>query len=117
MPARGLARAVKSAGTKVRGAPLRAAGSGSRRCSAPPAKVREAMMDHVVVAVGIGMVLVFGTGVMLGIIVMVAAAVRREDRQNTLTGQPPDSGARGVRRLIRLGLRDIAVPDARREHR
>jgi hypothetical protein len=75
------------------------------------------MMDHIVVAVGIGMALVFGTGVMLGIIVMVAAAVRREDRQNTLTGQPPDSGARGVRRLIRLGLRDIAVPDAQREHR
>ena len=74
-------------------------------------------MDHVVVTVGIGMALVFGTGVMLGIIVMVAAAIRREDRRNTLTGQPPDSGARGVRRLIRVGLRDIAVPDAQRERR
>ena len=67
-------------------------------------------MDHIVVAMGIGMALVFDMGVMLGIIVMISMAVRREDRSYTLTGRPPDVGARGVRRLTRLGLRDIIIP-------
>jgi hypothetical protein len=68
------------------------------------------MMDHIVVAVGIGMALAFDTGVMLGIIVMITIAVRREDRWYTLTGSPPDVGARGVRKLTGLGLRDIIIP-------
>jgi hypothetical protein len=68
------------------------------------------MMDHIVVAMGIGMALVFDLGVMLGIIVMISIAVRREDRWYTLTGSPPDVAARGVRRLTRLGLRDIIIP-------
>jgi hypothetical protein len=41
---------------------------------------------------------------------MIAMAIRREDSRYTLTGQPPDFAARGVRRLIRVGLRDIIVP-------
>jgi len=72
--------------------------------------VLEAMMDHIVVAMGIGMALVFDLGVMLGIIVMISIAIRREDRWYTLTGAPPDVAARGVRRLTRLGLRDIIIP-------
>ena len=68
-------------------------------------------MDRIMVAVAIGMGLVYGTGVMLGIIAMIAMAVRREDRHYTLTGQPPDVAARGVRRLARVGLRDIMPPD------
>jgi hypothetical protein len=67
-------------------------------------------MDHIVVAMGIGMALVFDLGVMLGIIVMISIAVRREDRWYTLTGSPPDVAARGVRRFTRLGLRDIIIP-------
>ncbi len=70
------------------------------------------MMEHIVVAVGIGMALAFGAGVVLGIMMMVSMAVRREDRRYTLTGPPPDVVARGVRRLTRLGLRDIIPPEA-----
>jgi hypothetical protein len=68
-------------------------------------------MDRIVVAVAIGMGLVFGTGMMVGIFAMIAMAVRREDRRYTLTGQPPDVAARGVRRLTAVGLRDIIPPD------
>jgi hypothetical protein len=75
------------------------------------------MVDHIVVAVGIAMAVVFGTGVVLGIILMIAVAIRREDSRYTLTGQPPDIAARGVRRLIRVGLRDIIVPANRRGQR
>ena len=68
-------------------------------------------MDRIMVAVAIGMGLVFGTGMMVGIVAMIAMAVRREDRRYTLTGQPPDVAARGVRRLTAVGLRDIISPD------
>ncbi|MFI5067595.1 MAG: hypothetical protein ACHP9Z_26940 [Streptosporangiales bacterium] len=64
------------------------------------------------VAVGIGMALVFVIGVVLGIVVMISRGVRREDRRHTLTGPPRDAAARGVRRLTRLGLRDIIPPKA-----
>jgi hypothetical protein len=75
------------------------------------------MMDHIVVAVGIGMALVFDIGVIFGIIVMTSMAIRREDRCYTLTGLPPDVVARGVRRLSRVGLRDIIPPEDRRGQR
>jgi len=64
-------------------------------------------MDRIMVAVAIGMALVFGTGVLVGVIAMVAMAIRREDKLGTLTRQPPDVLARGARRLNGLGLRDI----------
>lgn len=69
-------------------------------------------MDRIVVAVGIGMGLVFCIGVMVGVMVMISMAVRREDKRDTLTGPPPDAAARGVRRLTGLGLRDIIPPGA-----
>jgi hypothetical protein len=75
------------------------------------------MMDRIAVDVGIAMAIVFGAGVVLGITAMIAMAIRREDRRYTLTGQPPDVAARGVRRLIRVGLRDIIAPDDGREQR
>jgi hypothetical protein len=68
-------------------------------------------MDRIVVAVAIGMGLVFGTGMMVGIVAMIAMAVHREDRRYTLTGYPPDVSARGVRRLTHVGLRNIIPPD------
>jgi hypothetical protein len=71
-------------------------------------------MDRIMIAVAIGATLVFGTGVLLGVIAMVAMAVRREDKGHTLTGEPPDSLARGARRLVGVGLRDI-TPAAYRE--
>ena len=64
-------------------------------------------MDRIMVAVAIGMALVFGSGVLVGVIAMVAMAIRREDKLGTLTRQPPDVLARGARRLNGLGLRDI----------
>jgi hypothetical protein len=67
-------------------------------------------MDRIMLAVAIGMVLVFGTGFLGGIIAMVAVAVRREDRSHSLTGAPPGAAARGVRRLVGVGLRDIDPP-------
>jgi len=68
-------------------------------------------MDRIVVAVAIGIGLVFGTGIMVGIVAMIATAVRREDRRSTLTSTPPGPAARGVRRLAGVGLRDIVPPD------
>ena len=69
-------------------------------------------MDRIVVAVAIGMTLVFGTGVMAGVIAMVSMAIRREDRLQSLTRQPPDAAARGARRLNGVGLRTITPRDA-----
>lgn len=75
--------------------------------------MREApVMDRIVVAVAIGTALVFGAGVIAGVIAMVARAIRREDRLQSLTRQPPDAAARGARRLNGVGLRDITPPDA-----
>jgi hypothetical protein len=69
-------------------------------------------MDRIVVAVAIGMTLVFGAGVMAGVIAMVAMAIRKEDRLRSLTRQPPCAAARGARRLNGIGLRDITPRDA-----
>ena len=68
-------------------------------------------MDRIMVAVAIGMALAFAVGAVLGVIVMVSMASNREDRLGTLTRQPPDVLARGARRLIGLGLRDITPRD------
>ena len=46
-------------------------------------------MDRIVVAVAIGTALVFVTGVMAGVIAMVAMAIGKEDRLQSLTWQPP----------------------------
>jgi hypothetical protein len=49
----------------------------------------------------------------IGIIAIVAMAVRREDRQYSLTRQAPGVAARGVRRLTGVGLRDVTPLVAR----
>ena len=69
-------------------------------------------MDRAVIAVAIGMGLVFGTGVIVGVIAMVAVAIRREDKRGSLTQQAPDVLARGARRLNGVGLRNITPRDA-----
>ena len=69
-------------------------------------------MDRVVVALAIGTALVFGAGVLAGVIAIVAMAIRREDRLRSLTRQPPGAAARGARRLNGVGLRNITPPDA-----
>jgi hypothetical protein len=63
------------------------------------------MVDPMVVVIAIGLSL--GTGLVIGIIAIVAMAVRREDRQYSLTRQAPGAAARGVRRLTGVGLRDV----------
>jgi hypothetical protein len=68
-------------------------------------------MDSITVVVAIGMGLVFGTGVIVGVIAMVAMAIRREDRRGSLTQPPPDVLARGARRLNGVGLRNVTPRD------
>ena len=46
---------------------------------------------------------VFLGGVTLGVIAMVAVAVRREDRLYSLSGAAPGAAARGARFLTRFG--------------
>jgi hypothetical protein len=46
---------------------------------------------------------VFLGGVTLGVVAMVAVAVRREDRLYSLSGAAPSAAARGARRLTRFG--------------
>lgn len=69
-------------------------------------------MDRIMVAAAIGMGLVFATGVMVGVVLMVAAAIRREDKRGTLTQAPPDAAARAVRRLSGVGVRTVSPRDA-----
>jgi len=68
-------------------------------------------VDAMVVVIAIGLSL--GTGLVIGIIAVVAMAVRREDRQYSLTRQAPGIAARGVRRLTGVGLRDVTPIMAR----
>jgi hypothetical protein len=63
------------------------------------------MVDLMVVVMAIGLSLV--AGLVIGIIAIVALAVRREDRRYSLTRQAPGVAARGVRRLTGVGLRDV----------
>jgi hypothetical protein len=74
-------------------------------------------MDRIMVAEAIGLGLSYAFGATVSIITMIAMAIRREDKQATLTRQPPDPAARGVRRLTGLGLRDIMPPDPRQVRR
>ncbi len=63
------------------------------------------MVNFMVTAMVIGASL--GMGLVIGVIAMVAMAVRREDKQYSLTRQAPGAAARGVRRLTGVGLRDV----------
>ena len=67
-------------------------------------KVREAIMAGVVVAIAVA---VFLGGMVVGVIAVVAIAVRREDRTRTLAGEAPDRLSRSTRRLTGLGRRDL----------
>lgn len=54
-------------------------------------------MNSITVAAVIGMGLVFITGVLVGVVLMVAMAIR--DRRKSDTQEPPDVAAFAVRRL------------------
>ncbi len=60
------------------------------------------MASVVVVAVA-----VFIAGMMMGVIAVVAIAVRREDRSYTLAVDAPDRMSKTTRRLTGVGRRDL----------
>jgi hypothetical protein len=66
-------------------------------------EVLEAIMAGVVVVA----VAVFIAGVVMGVITVVAIAVRREDRRYTLAVDAPDRLSRTTRRLTGVGRRDL----------
>src|ERR1700722_5315361 len=66
-------------------------------------EVREAIMASVVVIA----VAVFIAGLVMGVIAVIAIAVRREDRRYTLAGDAPDRMSRTTRRLTGVGRRDL----------
>jgi hypothetical protein len=62
-------------------------------------------MSGIAVAVTIFSLVAFISGVVLGVVVIVAVASRREDRIFSLTGETPDAVCRGARRLMGAGTR------------
>lgn len=74
----------------------------------PSAKWQEAMVGSMVAVIAIG----FGlcAGLVTGVLAMIAMAVRKEDRQYSLTRPAPGVAARGVRRLTGVGMRDVTPP-------
>ena len=66
-------------------------------------EVLEAIMAGVVVVA----VTVFIAGLAVGVFVIIAIAVRREDRHYTLAGEAPDRLSRSTRRLTGVGRRDL----------
>jgi hypothetical protein len=66
--------------------------------------VLEAIMAGVVIAAAVA---VFLGGIVVGIIAVIAIAVRREDRRYTLAGEAPGRLARSARRLTGVKRRDL----------
>ena len=60
-------------------------------------------MSSSAASVGYFILAAFFGGVTLGVVAMVAIAIRREDRQYSLSGAAPGAAARGARRLTRFG--------------
>jgi hypothetical protein len=60
------------------------------------------MASVVVIAVA-----VFIAGLVMGVIAVIAIAVRREDRRYTLAGDAPDLMSKTTRRLTGVGRRDL----------
>jgi hypothetical protein len=53
------------------------------------------VVDRIVLAAAIGMGLIFVTGVMVGVVLMVAMAIRNPDRRKALAQRPPDAAGLG----------------------
>jgi len=69
-------------------------------------------MNDIAIA-AIMLVIGFLGGVMAGIVVIVAVASRREDREYSLTGDAPDATCRGARRLTGMALQGSRFPGIR----
>jgi len=61
-------------------------------------------MASVVVVVAVAL---FLGGIVIGILAVIAVAVRREDRRYTLASEAPDRLSRNTRRLTGVGRRDL----------
>ena len=62
-------------------------------------------MSSVEVAAGIGILGVFVLGIVIGIVLVVSFASRREDRRYSLWGKAPDPACQGARRLLGVWVR------------
>ena len=67
-------------------------------------KVREHVMAGIVATVTVAL---FLSGVVTGVIVVVALAIRREDRRYSLVREAPDRMSRSARRLTGVGRRGL----------
>ena len=67
-------------------------------------------MSSVEVAAGLGILGVFILGIVIGIVLIVSFASRREDRLYSLWGKAPDPACQGARRLLGVWVRG-ARPD------
>src|SRR5579875_3334955 len=87
---------------------------GRRSDRGRPDEQEATMASGVVLIVAAGIFSFFVAGAVLGVIIAVAVAVRREDRRLSLTGRAPDRLASGARRLNGVGTRDITEEPWRR---
>jgi hypothetical protein len=71
-------------------------GSVGRKCGEAVVGGSAATVAYLILAVFLG-------GVAIGVVAMVAVAVRREDRYFSLSGAAPGAAARGARRLTGFG--------------
>jgi hypothetical protein len=81
--------------------------------AAGPAQ-QEVVMGGSSAGLMIVMLAVFLGGIVLGVVGMVSAAIRREERRLTMFGAAPDAMARGARHLTGLAGRGITVPQRSR---
>jgi hypothetical protein len=62
-------------------------------------------MSSIEVAAGIGILGIFVLGIVIGIVLVVSFASRREDRRFSLWGKAPDPACQGARRLLGVWVR------------
>lgn len=61
-------------------------------------------MGSVEVAAATVILVAFAIGIVIGVVLVVSFASRREDRLKSLWGEAPDPACRGVRRLVGAGV-------------
>jgi hypothetical protein len=70
----------------------------------------EAVMNGGATAEVIAILAMFLIGVTFGVLAVVCAAIKREDRKFSLKGAAPDAAARGTRVLTGVGSRGAGPP-------
>jgi hypothetical protein len=60
-------------------------------------------MSDIEIQAAIGLIIVFATGIFIGIIVIASCAYRREDRRGSITDPAPDALCQGARILTGVG--------------